>query len=988
MYPPILVLLLALVSISRQSSALELLEDDGRYDYSSPYASAGGSLLGYGGPTVDEPPATVSPSFNGAAAAAPPAQPAQPSALLDTVYYQQPKDHQSDYGGSASIEMKTSGMELESIEEKDRAYGGRFNSSEAMMDDDVYFTTSTIADTVEPSSLERNDSAELQPTVPQSPQPVDHEARASVAQAFVSDQHPGEQTARDEPVGGSSSRALDHHRHHHHETPSEETTNLLYTRTDSSTGANGANNDSAEPSNSSSGGGGGGGIASRFDSTETNDGENSVEESQEEDVLVTTTTIPSSLPSDVDSPSVVSVHIPTKAPAYPAIDESKISKTELLSRLIVDKNLRWPIAFLVDASNDSLVFTKKVLDASLVPKSPMDAILLRYNGTGISKSIAFRNTKSLMEAINQLQPSYDRGGSEYYGILRTSQEVPYDSAIFLATSKSTTDPQLSRMTALTLLKKRIRLYILWFGDEMDTNQRLDNQTGLHELAYKTGGRVIQFEIDRDFGSNPLLTSLVSEHDLHGAQTIPIGVDETVHSLYFKLHGHLEQATLETPHGSKVIDLLAEAHHGLFSNSRQHSDQHHSDAAPQQKDRPLSHPSDLGPLFLYQLNTTLPGVYRLNVSSSTAYSVSIKSAQAFWPGIDVYEPEAPSEADEHHQQRWEHQEVELLSNSLGGGEAEPQFGRSTATGRSKLPRASGNDEGAVEEHRFARQTELTDEDTGIISGRASIQAITKVDVGVNSQLIGSRGQSLQLYFEVTNYRQTPITYFFRVTDELSFLRTLNPGQATLSPGQSLNVIVTLVIAPTAEIGSRDKVTFSTTGVDQVSQAAWVTVSDSAGLADTTRPYLWYTYSSRCEGRSTPASCTGAFWTLEITARDYETGLMRISSSPAGLLYKTPFTAGTRDEVRASYTASCCQPRVTVTAYDVSRNVRSLSLDVTDIWLNEAGIAAVVLGILLFIALIILLVLFIRYCIRKRRQSKELPIYRGGGTDSRGTTRRTK
>uniref|UniRef100_A0A2M4BJ75 Putative conserved secreted protein n=1 Tax=Anopheles marajoara TaxID=58244 RepID=A0A2M4BJ75_9DIPT len=550
MYPPILVLLLALVSISRQSSALELLEDDGRYDYSSPYASAGGSLLGYGGPTTGDEPATASPLLNAAAASA---QPALPSVLLDTVYYQQPKDHQSDYGGSSSIEMKTSSMEESIAEEKDRAYGGRFNSSEAI-DDDVYFTTSSIADIAVEASLERNDSAELQPTVPQAPQPLDHEARASVAQAFVSDHHPIEQTAREEALGAvpSSSRALDHRHHHHHEAPSEETTNLLYTRTDSSTGNGDTNNDSAEPPNSS-----GGGVASRFDSTETNDGENSVEESQEEDVLVTTTGIPSSLPSgtsagsDVDSPPAVpasGVHIPTKPPAYPAIDESKISKTELLSRLIVDKNLRWPIAFLVDASNDSLVFTKKVLDASLVPKSPMDAILLRYNGTGISKSVAFRNTKSLMEAINQLQPSYDRGGSEYYGILRTSQEVPYDSAIFLATSKSTTDPQLSRMTALTLLKKRIRLYILWFGDEMDTNQRLDNQTGLHELAYKTGGRVIQFEIDRDFGSNPLLTSLVSEHDLHGAQTIPIGVDETVHSLYFKLHGHLDQATLETPHG--------------------------------------------------------------------------------------------------------------------------------------------------------------------------------------------------------------------------------------------------------------------------------------------------------------------------------------------------------------------------------------------------------------------------------------------------------
>lgn len=85
----------------------------------------------------------------------------------------------------------------------------------------------------------------------------------------------------------------------------------------------------------------------------------------------------------------------------------------------------------------------------------------------------------------------------------------------------------------------------------------------------------------------------------------------------------------------MIDLLAKAHHGLFTNSGRHSDQHRDGAAPLQKDRPSSHPSDLGPLYLYQLNATFPGVYRLNVSSPTAYSVSIKSAQAFWPGIDVY-----------------------------------------------------------------------------------------------------------------------------------------------------------------------------------------------------------------------------------------------------------------------------------------------------------------------------------------------------------------
>lgn len=90
-------------------------------------------------------------------------------------------------------------------------------------------------------------------------------------------------------------------------------------------------------------------------------------------------------------------------------------------------------------------------------QSRLCVLFCSFFGTGISKSVTFRNTKSLMEAVNLLQPSFDRGGSEYYSILRTSQEIPYDSAIFLATSRATTDAQLSRMTALTLLKKRIRV---------------------------------------------------------------------------------------------------------------------------------------------------------------------------------------------------------------------------------------------------------------------------------------------------------------------------------------------------------------------------------------------------------------------------------------------------------------------------------------------------------------------------------------------------
>ncbi|XP_053682319.1 uncharacterized protein LOC128732904 [Sabethes cyaneus] len=263
-------------------------------------------------------------------------------------------------------------------------------------------------------------------------------------------------------------------------------------------------------------------------------------EDDQQFMLTTTNIPPLSIPD-----------VPVK-PTKPHIDESKISKTELLARMITDKNLRLPIAILVDTSNDSLIYSKKVFDATLVPKSPMDVILIRYNSTGITKSISFRNTKSLMEAINSLQPSYDSNTPAYYSILRTCQEIPYDSAIFLATSNAVVvEKNIAHDAALALLRKRIRLYIIWFGDEVDANlsdQHLDSQTGLHELAYKTGGRVIRFEIDHHFGNNPVLTTLVSESELHGDHTIPIPVTADINSLYFKLHGSLGSATLQTPNG--------------------------------------------------------------------------------------------------------------------------------------------------------------------------------------------------------------------------------------------------------------------------------------------------------------------------------------------------------------------------------------------------------------------------------------------------------
>lgn len=113
---------------------------------------------------------------------------------------------------------------------------------------------------------------------------------------------------------------------------------------------------------------------------------------------------------------------------------------------------------------------------------------------------------------------------------------------------------------------------------------------------------------------------------------------------------------------------------------------------------------------------------------------------------------------------------------------------------------------------------------------------------------------------------------------------------------------------------------------------------------------------------------------MTTQDSDTGILRIQSKPAGIIIRTAFTAGTNNEVKASYTSSCCNTRVTITSFDLAGNQRSATVDVTQFILNEASIAAIALGVILLILLLLILIGFIVWCCKKRKETRELPVYR--------------
>jgi len=69
-----------------------------------------------------------------------------------------------------------------------------------------------------------------------------------------------------------------------------------------------------------------------------------------------------------------------------------------------------------------------------------------------------------------------------------------------------------------------------------------------------------------------------------------------------------------------------------------------------------------------------------------------------------------------------------------------------------------------------------EDDGV-EGRAlrqtQMQSVTKVDVGIQSQLFVPPGSTSVIYFDITNLRNEPTYYNFNVQDEKRYLRAMEP-----------------------------------------------------------------------------------------------------------------------------------------------------------------------------------------------------------------------
>lgn len=144
---------------------------------------------------------------------------------------------------------------------------------------------------------------------------------------------------------------------------------------------------------------------------------------------------------------------------------------------------------------------------------------------------------------------------------------------------------------------------------------------------------------------------------------------------------------------------------------------------------------------------------------------------------------------------------------------------------------------------------------------------------------------------------------------------------ISPSETFVVRTTL----SAKYAARDLVTFYATGnAGRAEKRVFVDVGNGNNLYDDTDPDIYNHYTSDCTDLLI-GDCGKGTWVVKITVQDSGSGILQVTSKPAGIYFPNGFTAGTKDQVIGYYSDSCCSPDFQVTAVDRSNNRRVLNMN---------------------------------------------------------------
>ncbi|XP_023291316.2 uncharacterized protein LOC111674869 [Lucilia cuprina] len=649
---------------------------------------------------------------------------------------------------------------------------------------------------------------------------------------------------------------------------------------------------------------------------------------------------------------------------------------EQLRNYVEDAYIRMPLAVIVDTSVEALAKTKALWNDAMRSDFNVKIVMVTLNKSEeLPAAFYFNNTRQFLTGLNSIKAQYN--GDAFRGISYAASLVPYDSAIFISTAHMASNNHQVQNSAITLLKKRIRLYLIWFGNttKCDCENETQNSIGgiLGEVATRSGGEILHIVGEENSQELAGRTHTIVADALRGSQEVDVPVDTTLSSLHVKIDKLMRRAVLETPNGE--INLKKLVKFKTHSLSTFDDDDKRLDAYV--------------PLTKLRKAT----VYKLKMipeDLTTEYSVFIRGERKADTFLDDMIKHFEKYYFEGHTSYPAHVHIGELQQSLAP-EVLTHANLKFPTNEKSLPKSEVETFSTHEIHRNA----INSQENNISSLAATTaepqqrntnilqRTNTKIEMGIQSQILIAPGMLGQLYFEVTNTGYEAAYYNIQVVDERRYLMRLTPQSFFLRPGQMTTVTVTVLVPQNAEGNTIDHITFSTTSAGTTTSLTLnLKVITTIDAQDNTLPSISWNFGNRCEGISSDFdSCSERFWSMYITAQDWQTGIMRLQATPSsGLIYTKSYTIGTTEPLKATYVASCCEPKVSLVAFDVAGNQRSHTVDVRDLVLTEASIAAIALGAILLILLIILLIASIVWCCRRRKIVLDLPTYRSHSTRS--------
>ncbi|RZC40593.1 uncharacterized protein BDFB_000657, partial [Asbolus verrucosus] len=671
-----------------------------------------------------------------------------------------------------------------------------------------------------------------------------------------------------------------------------------------------------------------------------------------------------------------------------------INKDEEIARKFLQQYKSFnPVILLIDniqqSHEDAYNFIKNL--HKIEPKvENINFMLMKFNTSGASSILETTNNNRVRfeKLLNQpvmKNPSNFLGNDNqnksaaFFGILNAVYLLPPVSGVIVFMKRGIEDEDLAQQTLNEVIKKRIRVFVVWGGR--------NEGALLKELAIYSDGAFltnsqrnlseVYFErFLENIGEFASVSTILSRKNLHGEYNLNFPIDSDVTGIHISITPKITNGILTTPKGYEIDVLKDEvvAQYSIGSFMKRDDGIHE--------------------IHLNTTTATTPdvGVWRFRVGNARAYYnitifahtklttnafITIQNLTGNKSGnrkkvvklgltgdiksisnISFVSRDGNPILDNVKftlDKDWENYLTENVENIETNQRKEVNINVETIPDKPFYAVINGKDsrERNIEGH-FPHLPPLT------------------IEVGLGSELITQQFRRPEIYFEVTNNGNRPTLVRFFCRDEKYILLSMNPKW--INPQETTTVRLTLI----TRAGSyNDLITFTAAGSETVSKNVIVDVG--LNRHDKRDPELHYQFTSDCLNVLFQA-CEDGVWTVEVKAKDVDSGLLQVLSKPKGLYFPNGFTTGTTEEVTGYFSESCCNPDLKLVAFDRQNNRKTRDLNAYRANLGPGAIAAIVLGIIFLIIIIILIILLIKYkckcpkCPRKT-QSYDLPTYRG-------------